>query len=479
MTTSILWFRNDLRLADNPALRDAVDGSERLLPVYIDDEPADQPWREGGAGRWWRHHSLAALDRSLRDLGSRLLILQGDSLSELGRLIAATGARRVCWNRRYEPALIERDRAIKAALKGQGIDCASHNGQLLREPWQLLNKSGKPYRVFTPFWRAAGAEVGAQAPRPAPGALPPLPVDAPDGLALERLELSPRIPWDQGLAETWTPGEAGAQARLRGFLDDYADYPEQRDLPATPGTSMLSPHLHFGELSPRQIAFAILGAAAAAPDTEGGGHSYLRQLGWREFAHHLLYHFPHTSDRPLDRRFEGFPWRDDAPALAAWQRGETGIPMVDAGQRQLWRTGWMHNRVRMLVASLLTKNLGLHWLDGARWFWDTLVDADLPNNSLGWQWTAGCGADAAPYFRIFNPSTQGQRFDPQGEYVRRWVPELARLPSKWIHQPWQAPAEQLRAAGVRLGENYPEPLVDLKETRRRALAAWDRIKTQR
>ncbi|MGD8310060.1 MAG: deoxyribodipyrimidine photo-lyase, partial [Chromatiales bacterium] len=323
--------------------------------------------------------------------------------------------------------------------------------------------------VFTPFWKACLRRPPPAAPLAAPEKLPPCP-DV-DSLALDALGLLPRIPWDAGLRETWRPGEAGALRRLDGFcrkgLDAYAD---ARERPAVVGTSRLSPRLHFGELSPRQVWWR------AVREDSPGGEAFLRELGWREFAHHLLHHSPETLERPMDRRFEAFPWREDPEALRAWQSGRTGIPLVDAGMRELWHTGWMHNRVRMVVASLLTKNLRIHWLEGARWFWDTLVDADLANNTLGWQWVAGCGADAAPYFRIFNPVTQGQRYDPEGAYVRRWVPEIGRLPDRWVHRPWQAPEKVLREAGIRLGSDYPEPIVDLKESRREALAAYEQVK---
>jgi deoxyribodipyrimidine photo-lyase len=309
-----------------------------------------------------------------------------------------------------------------------------------------------------------------------PTALPPLP-EGLHSIPLDALGLLPRIPWDGGLAAAWDPGEPAALARLQTFVDQaVAGYVQDRDLPGVGGTSRLSPHLHLGEVSPRQVLHAV---ADRVPGGLGGvAEPFVREIGWREFAHHLLYHFPRTPEEPLDSRFSAFPWRTDGTEalLAAWQRGQTGIPLVDAGMRELWHTGWMHNRVRMVVASLLTKHLRLPWQAGARWFWDTLVDADLAANTLGWQWSAGCGADAAPYFRVFNPVRQGERFDPRGDYVRRWCPELAALPDRWIHQPWAAPESILRAAGVSLGQNYSAPVVDLAESRREALAAWDRVK---
>jgi len=473
--TSILWLRRDLRLADNPALAAAMDGAGRLLPVYIHAPEEEAPWQPGGASLWWLHHSLKALDQSLRARGSGLVIARGDSLEALRRLAQETGAGEVHWNRLYDPAVIARDTAIKQALRADGLRCESHNATLLVEPWELKTKAGDPYKVFTPYWRRLRGELdGINAPVPAPEQLPPLP-DGVASLPLDDLDLLPRIPWDSGLRATWQPGETSAVARLDTFLSGPIDtYADARDLPAEPGTSRLSPHLHWGEIGPRQVLAAI---RAAGRDGERA-EPYVRELGWREFSHQLLYHFPHTPTEPLDPKFADFPWRDGAAdLLEAWQRGRTGIPIVDAGMRELWHTGWMHNRVRMVVASLLTKNLRLHWLEGARWFWDTLVDADLANNTQGWQWSAGSGADAAPYFRIFNPVRQGERFDPTGAYVRRWCPELAGLPDKRIHQPWEADAAELRGAGIDGGRDAVTPVIDLKSSREEALAAYDRIKT--
>ena len=380
------------------------------------------------------------------------------------------------WNRLYEPALIDREERIKRALRQRGLHVESHNGALLIEPWQVQTGQGDPYKVFTPFWKNASARLGEAVPLPAPERLPKLP----GGLTSDSLTdwaLLPRVAWDDGLRAHWQPGEAGAQTRLQQFLDDtIGNYREQRDFPAEIGTSKLSPHLHFGEISPRQIRAAIDAARGSSAAWQENAAFYLRELGWREFSHHLLYHFPDTAQAPLNPRFLDFPWREDADDLHAWQQGRTGIPIVDAGMRELWHTGWMHNRVRMVVASFLTKNLRLHWLHGARWFWDTLVDADLANNTQGWQWTAGSGADAAPYFRIFNPVSQGERFDPDGAYVGGWIPELRALPVKWRQQPWAAPAATLDAAGVTRDSLYRRPMVDLKQSREQALSAYATIK---
>ncbi|MBK1731915.1 FAD-binding domain-containing protein [Thiococcus pfennigii] len=473
--TVILWLRRDLRLADHPALARARRGAERLVPLYIDATAEEGDWRPGAASRWWLHHSLAALDRDLRRRGSGLVIARGaDSLGALRRIATACGATRVCWGRRYEPAARAADARTELQLRADGLRCEVVAGNLLFEPWDLATEANGPYRVFSAYWRRAVARLAVPELIPAPEALPPLPPGL-SGLPIDALGLLPRSRWDAGLARAWTPGEAGALARARAFVDGpLAAYGQRRDLPAMSGTSRLSPHLHFGEIGPRQLVRMI--AERGLPLDDGPAEPYVRELGWREFAHHLIHHFPHTTDAPLDGRFADFPWQDDAAQLAAWQQGRTGIPLIDAGLRELWATGWMHNRVRMAAASLLTKNLRLPWQAGARWFWATLVDADLASNTLGWQWTAGCGADAAPYFRIFNPVRQGERFDPDGDYVRRWCPELARLPARFIHQPWAAPANVLAEAGVRLDSDYPRPIVDLAASRRAALAAWETIK---
>jgi deoxyribodipyrimidine photo-lyase len=469
--TAIIWLRRDLRLADNPALTHALAEAQRVIAVFIHAADEEAPWSPGAASRWWLHYSLEHLSKDFATLGGRLMVRQGASLACLQSLIKETGATLVCWNRLYEPAIIARDTEIKRVLKDSGIAVCSHNANLLFEPWQIRNQQDKPFRVFTPFWRHCQQRLGEQPlPLATPTALPA--VDAAiKSLPLAALGLLPTINWDTGMRAHWQVGEAGAQARLRHFIDNAVqDYATQRDRPDLVGTSSLAPYLHFGEISPRQILAALTAQHVNA-------ESYIRELGWREFAHHLLYHFPHTTDKPLDVRFENFPWDHNAAALQAWQRGQTGVPLVDAGMRELWHTGWMHNRVRMVVASFLTKNLRLHWLEGARWFWDTLVDADLANNTQGWQWTAGCGADAAPYFRIFNPTLQAERFDPDAAYIRRWVPEIAALSNRWIIKPWQAPALELSRAGIELSTTYPRPIVDLSLSREQALTAYAQIKT--
>jgi deoxyribodipyrimidine photo-lyase len=470
---TLVWFRQDLRVADNPALDAAVQAGEAVVPVFIFAPQEEGVWQPGGASRWWLHGSLTQLERDLRSLGSRLILRRGsDSLAELQSVAAACGATRVVWNRRYEPNVIARDRRIKTELQAAGLEVASYNGSLLHEPWEVANKSGGAFQVFTPFWRHCLRLPDPREPLPAPARIAP-PHRWPESIPLGALNLEPRIDWASGLRAAWTPGSAAALAQLEQFLHGALDnYPDARNRPDTAGTSRLSPHLHFGEIGPRQIWHELQRFA-----TRNGQHStwresqFLAEVGWREFAHHLLYHFPQTPEQPLRSNYARFPWKSDPVGLRAWQRGETGYPIVDAGLRQLWQTGWMHNRVRMIVGSFLVKDLLLPWNEGAAWFWDTLVDADLASNTLGWQWVAGCGADAAPYFRIFNPVTQAIRFDPDGTYVRHWVPELARLPGPLIHEPWSAPSAALRAAGVQLGSEYPHRLIDHGVARARALEA--------
>ncbi len=478
MPNAIVWFRNDLRLADNPALSAALDAGYAPIPVYIHAPEEEGDWRPGEAVEAWRHHALAALDADLRRRGSRLRIFHAPSLQTLQTLAAACDAEAVFWNRRYEPAIEKRDTRIKATLRGQGLRVESFSGTLLIEPWQLLNRQGAPYRVFTPFWRAGSATLTLPAPRDAPAQLPK--ADAgPHGLGLDALGLSPRLGWDSGFWTQWTPGEAGAQAMLSAFAEGaLADYRVGRDRPDQLGTSRLSPHLHHGEIAPWRVIAFLRDVRAQASDAGRLGtlgdeiDGYIRQLGWREFAYHLLHHFPDTPERNLNPRFADFPWaRVDDALREAWRHGRTGVPIVDAGMRELWHTGWMHNRVRMIVGSYLCKHLRYHWREGARWFWDTLVDADLANNTLGWQWIGGTGADAAPYFRIFNPVTQAEKFDPDAAYITRWVPELAALPQAMRFAPWEEPRTL-----ARLAPDYPRrPIVDLARGRAGALAAYRTI----
>jgi deoxyribodipyrimidine photo-lyase len=467
---AIVWFRHDLRLADNPALSAAAASGAPIVALFILDEDAAGDWRLGGASRWWLHHSLGSLAESLSRFGASLTLRRGSADLILQGVLAQTGANAIYWNRIFEPWAARRDVAIRSELRGQGVRVEAFNSSLLFEPSQIRTREGEAFVMFTPFWRACLAAPPPGAPLPAPSKL-----RAAAPIASERLDdwdLLPTKPdWAAGLRESWTPGEEAAQHKLQAFLRGaIRDYREMRDFPAKDGVSRLSPHLRWGEISPRQIWSATMAKASLV------GAPFLRQLGWREFSHHLLFANPELPEHPLDKRFEDFPWLHDDDAFAAWSGGRTGYPMVDAAMRQLWSDGYMHNRSRLVAGSFLVKDLLLPWQDGERWFWDTLVDADLANNSASWQWVAGCGADAAPYFRVFNPVLQGEKFDPEGDYVRRYVPELAGLGAKYIHRPWEAPEDALREAGLRLGETYPFPIVDHKMARARALEAFASIK---
>jgi deoxyribodipyrimidine photo-lyase len=480
VSASIVWFRRDLRLTDNPAFRAACSAGAPVLCVYVHAPEEEGDWRPGAASDWWLHHSLRALDAELQELGGGLLVWRGDSLSALTALTQSIKADRVYWNRRYEPAVLARDTAVKQALREQGIEAKSFNAALIVEPWQIKTQQDGPYRVFTPFWRNAGAYVAQAVPEPAPARMQlwsPQRIDDARRCSIADLDLLPRLPWDQGFAAHWQPGEKGALAQLETFLDEAVrDYQSERDRPDRSGTSRLSPYLAWGAISPRQIIAAIHARAAGDAGLVDKAAAYIRELGWREFSHHLLYHFPDTPGQNMNAAFDAFPWAEpDRKQLRAWQHGRTGIPIVDAGMRELWQTGWMHNRVRMVVASVLTKNLRYHWLHGARWFWDTLVDADLANNTQGWQWTAGTGADAAPYFRVFNPVLQGERFDPEGSYVKRYVPELAKVPASKVHQPWSLKPAELAMCGL-TGSVYASPMIDLARSRDAALAAYQAMR---
>lgn len=467
---ALIWFRQDLRLADNPVL--AAVAERPVLPVYVLE---DGPGAPGGAARWWLHHSLTALSDALAARGTPLTILRGDPREVIPDLARRIGAGEVHAGRQTEPLARRRDAATHDALQRDGRRLVLHRNALLHEPHQLRTGAGKPFSVYTPFSRALFAALdGLPPPLPAPERLIAAP-GAPAGVTVATLGLLPAPPqpdWAAEFPAHWTPGEDGAATRLEAFLREGLDrYAARRDMPAAPcGTSRLSPHLHLGEISPRQIWHAATARGGA------GLEVFLKELLWREFSHHLLWHHPELPERPLRPAFDAFPWAEDTAMLRAWQRGRTGYPIVDAGMRQLWRSGWMHNRVRMIVASFLIKHLMQPWQAGEVWFRDTLVDADLAANAASWQWVAGCGADAAPFFRIFNPVLQGEKFDPDGAYVRHWCPELASLPDRFIHRPHQAPPEVLNGARVRLGRDYPAPIVDLAAGRARALAAFAAIK---
>ena len=473
MKKILLWFRRDLRLTDNPALYSAR--QEQIIPIYIHAPDEDTPWQPGAASRWWLHHSLTSLSEQLKQAGSRLIIRQGPTLQVLEQLIQETGADAVYCNRLYEPTTIRRDTMIKQTLSKSGIEYQSFAGSLLYEPWSVQSKSATPYKVFTPFWNTCMKRGLPTDIHPGVRKLPAVAKQL-KSVGMGDLGLLPTIDWDQAFYQYWQPGENYAQQQLRMFIkDQLVDYATGRDYPAKATTSRLSPHLHFGEISPRQIVYAIEHAKQShnSANYNKQADGFLRELVWREFTHHILYHFPQTLKQPLNTRFEKFPWTTrNSKLLTAWQQGRTGFPIIDAGMRELWATGSMHNRVRMIVGSMLTKNMNYHWLSGAKWFWDTLVDADLAQNTFNWQWIAGCGADAAPYFRIFNPVTQSEKFDTNGEYIRRWVPELAQIPGKLIHSPWTMSLAQQQQANCLIGKDYPLPVVDLKTSREDALLRY-------
>jgi deoxyribodipyrimidine photo-lyase len=456
MQPVIVWFRQDLRLADNLALDFAAKGGKPVICLFLLDETDD--WQPGGAARWWLHHSLKSLDASLQELGGGLVLRRGDAVTVLKRVMQETDADQLVWNRCIEPFARASDRRLEETFSGR---TETFHPNLLFEPWEIETKGGAPFRVFTPFWNALRDKTSPAKPRPAPEKLHFAKMPASE--KLDSWQLTPIKPdWSKGFR--WQPGEKTAQRALDEFLDCITNYKTGRDIPSVAHTSGLSAHLHWGEISPRQIWHMVKNDANGRSE---GAQTFLKELGWREFCHQLLYYNPDMPEQPLDKRFEKFPWQDTERNFTAWSRGMTGIPIVDAGMRQLWQTGWMHNRVRMITASFLIKHLGIDWRRGEKWFWDTLVDADLANNAANWQWVAGCGADAAPFFRIFNPVLQGVKFDSEGVYVRRFVPELRDVPDKFIHHPWDAPQPP---------KHYPKPIVDLAEGRDRALKAFRALK---
>lgn len=456
----IVWFRHDLRLSDHPALHAAADSP--VIPVYIHSPEEEGNWPPGGASKVYLHYALLALKKELPSL----VIRQGKAKEVLAELIRTSGAKAVYWGRRYERAAIERDSAVKSFLKEQNIEARSFNHALLIEPWEVQSKTGTPYLVFTPYYKRVLEILPEIKPLPIPEIIPFK--QSLHSLEVEDLKLLPEKPWGEKVIKHWKVGEKSSLQHLKSFLKNHATaYQAKRDFPADEeATSHLSTALHFGEISPRTIW--SLGDSKDAP--------FFRQLIWREFAYHMLYHHPDTDLKPLRPEFAQFPWKKDAAALKAWKQGVTGYPIVDAGMRELWETGYMHNRLRMIVASFLVKDLLIPWQEGAKHFWDTLVDADLANNSFGWQWSAGCGADAAPYFRIFNPTLQSEKFDPEGVYIRKWVPELAGLPTKYLHEPSKAPPLVLRSSGIVLGKDYPYPIVDHAEAKTKALEAFGQLK---
>lgn len=475
----LLWFRQDLRLQDNPALQAAAayanQSGAKIVPVYILDDHNPEQWKMGAASRVWLHHSLQSLKSSL---DSSLFCFSGDASQIVESLVEALDIEAVFWNRCYEPWRIKRDKSIKASLFKKNIEVYTYNGSLLWEPWDVLKKDQTPYKVFTPYYKRGCLQR----------ALPRFPFDTKKvddlpllkkpfrnrgvkPLSIDAFGLLPGLYWYQNVIGHWKVGEHAAKEKLGSFLkNNVSVYGKGRDFPAEESCSRLSPHLHFGEISPHQIWYAAL--PASGTENSEGLEKFRSEIAWREFSYYLLYHWPTITDKEFNSRFKSFPWQQDVKALVSWQRGLTGYPLVDAGMRELWQTGTMHNRVRMIVASFLVKNQMINWREGERWFWDCLFDADLASNSASWQWVAGSGADAAPYFRIFNPVTQSEKFDPEGEYIRKYCPELAGLNKKMIHQPWKASEAELEEANIILGETYPKPVLDLKQTRNRALEAY-------
>lgn len=463
----IVLFRNDFRIADNPALFHACATGEGIIPIYIWDIERDSSWEMGAASRWWLHHSLNALEGEFTEKKIPFYIFKGNTEKIIRELAAQTGSTQIFCNTRCEPAERKADQLLATRFAKRGCHVHFYHASTLFEPGSIVNPKGGIYQVFTPFWKACLRGEKPRAPLPKPKGMS-APKKHLKSESLKALGLLPRIPWDKKFYSIWHPGENGAKTLLQKFIrEGLHAYAKQREYPALDGVSHLSPHIHFGEISPSEIWSAV----SKERDSQGK-EVFLRELGWREFAYHLLYAFPNTPDHALKEKFEDFPWKKNARWLKAWQRGKTGYPIVDAAMRQLWATGWMHNRCRMIVGSFLVKDLMIPWQEGSRWFWDTLLDADLANNTLGWQWVGGCGADAAPYFRIFNPILQGEKFDPDGDYVRQYVPELRKLPKEWIHKPWLTPSEILEDAGVELGENYPYPIINHEEARGKALKLY-------
>jgi deoxyribodipyrimidine photo-lyase len=472
--TAIHWFRQDLRLSDNPAL-DSAAQYETLIPIYILDEVNSGEFKMGAASKWWLHQSLTKLNESL---DGKLLVYQGNPHEILNKLIEEQEVSYVTWNRCYEPWRIDRDKEIKRNFEDKNVTVESFSASLLWEPWTISKDDGTPYRVFTPFYKKGC--LNSEEPRLPAGKVDLSNLYSEDlsSGSIKDLNLLPTIKWYKSFEEEWNPGEIGAEQNLNSFLDSgLLNYKEGRNFPSQEFVSRLSPHLHFGEISPNEVWYRAKTKEGISGIEKSLAHFH-SELGWREFSYYLLYHFPDLPNKNFQEKFDIFPWQENEEFLALWQKGNTGYPIVDAGMRELWQTGYMHNRLRMIVGSFLVKNLLIDWRFGERWFWDCLVDADLASNSASWQWVAGSGADAAPYFRIFNPITQGLKFDPEGEYTKKYVPELRDLPNKYLFSPWEAPENILAAAGIELGKNYPKPMVDLKLSRETALEAFATTKKE-
>ncbi len=472
--TAIHWFRQDLRLSDNPAL-DSAAQYETLIPIYILDEVNSGEFKMGAASKWWLHQSLTKLNESL---DGKLLVYQGNPHEILNKLIEEQEVSYVTWNRCYEPWRVDRDKEIKRNFEDKNVDVESFSASLLWEPWTISKDDGTPYRVFTPFYKKGC--LNSEEPRLPAGKVDLSNLYSEDlsSDSITDLNLLPTIKWYKSFEEEWNPGEIGAEQNLNSFLDSgLLNYKEGRNFPSQEFVSRLSPHLHFGEISPNEVWYRAKTKEGISGIEKSLAHFH-SELGWREFSYYLLYHFPDLPNKNFQEKFDIFPWQENEEFLALWQKGNTGYPIVDAGMRELWQTGYMHNRLRMIVGSFLVKNLLIDWRFGERWFWDCLVDADLASNSASWQWVAGSGADAAPYFRIFNPITQGLKFDPEGEYTKKYVPELRDLPNKYLFSPWEAPENILADAGIELGKNYPKPMVDLKLSRETALEAFATTKKE-
>lgn len=466
---TLIWFRQDLRISDNPALNAALK-SGVVLPIYILDDNDSQDWQMGEASKAWLHYALQSLNQSLHH---RLQFFIGDPYEIIIELIKRYDIKQVFWNRLYTPKQVTRDKHIKAQLKTHAIDVHSFNGGLLWEPWEVLKHNDEPYKVFSAFKRQALQIMPPRAPvdeiKEMQNCLTEVKVS---NSSLADLNLLPQHDWSKNVLSHWQISEKAAHDYLKTFVEYHLnDYQHNRNIPSLNATSKLAPFLHFGQISPHIIWNKVHQIACDNDNKQ----SYLSEIIWREFNYALLYHYPQLSNHNWQQKFDHYPWQDNKQLLTAWQQGKTGVPIVDAGMRELWQTGFMHNRVRMIVASFLTKNCHIHWRHGAKWFWDCLVDADLANNSANWQWVAGSGADAAPFFRIFNPVTQGQKFDDEGKYIRRYLPELNQLPNKYLFSPWLAPEDVLKQAIITLGEDYPYPVVDLKVSREEALANYKEL----
>lgn len=483
---TLIWLRRDLRLRDHLPLTKAVENGAPIIPVYILDRTSPEIEKPGAASLWWLHHSLSALQKAYREKGVKLILRRGPAVEVLGELCKKTEAGALFFQRSILPGEETLEQNIAEFCERNEIDCRRFRGETLFDPGKIRTGSDTPYKVFTPFWKSCLEEPEPGDPLPIPRTIPAAKND-PESDKLEDWELLPKRPnWAKGFEELWQPGkegagevgagEVGARRSLTRFLKSHvSDYKKMRDYPSVEGTSRLSPHLHYGEISIRDCWHQTKAEHIA----DKGAEAFLRELGWREFCYHLLHHWPEMEEQPFRPEYAAYPWAKNKAQLEAWQKGKTGFPIIDAAMRQLWQTGWMHNRLRMLVGSFLVKNLMIHWHEGRDWFWDTLVDADIANNSAGWQWIAGSGADAAPYFRIFNPVTQSEKFDKEGEFIRRYVPELKDLPAKHIHAPYDAPAEILEQAGITLGNTYPKPIVDLKTTRQAALDGYEKVKANK